>query len=179
MSLSISTVNKIERNIKRNTMLFIIQHLRKTSENFVIILNLLKKLSDIEFSVDDETKIVSDFNNFKKTLLSFSKESCGTTLSIYSKHYIEHDIFKRNMDLYQSSNDLYNSLNRALKNKIKNIEYQNKYIEYFQKFLNEIYEVVYQNLKFIKNNYPNNNYLEELEKILEIIKFVKKRFKNQ
>lgn len=179
MSSSISTVNRIERNIKRNTMLFIIQHLRKTSENFVIILNLLKKLSDIEFNVDDETKIVSDFNNFKKTLLSFSKESCGTTLSIYSKHYIEHDIFKRNMDLYQLSNDLYNSLNRALKNKIKNIEYQKKYIEYFQKFLNEIYEVVYQNLKFIKNNYPNNNYLEELEKILEIIKFVKKRFKNQ
>ena len=67
MSSSISTVNRIERNIKRNTMLFIIQHLRKTSENFVIILNLLKKLSDIEFNIDDETKIVSDFNNFKKS----------------------------------------------------------------------------------------------------------------
>ena len=61
---------KNQNNIRINTMLFIVHHMRKDSNFIIKILNLIIKIKQTKINQHDEEKIVNDFKNFNKKRLS-------------------------------------------------------------------------------------------------------------
>lgn len=180
----LSVVNEIQRNIKRNTILFIVNHTRKQCNFIIKILNLLIKIKQIKIETNDEEKLVNDFRSFNKILLNFSKSVCGTTLGIYSNQHISHELLKSNIDLNNRLYELFLSIESMEKNvkaisKDKlNSKYIEKYTESFDKLLNNSYNVFKENIKRIKSFCTNNPYVEDLEQILDIIKSIQDKFLN-
>lgn len=171
---------KNQNNIRINTMLFIVHHMRKDSNFIIKILNLIIKIKQTKIDQQDEEKIVNDFfKNFNKKLLNFSKFTYGTTLAIYNKDYIEYDILKSNISLHNLLYKLFNSLEKNAKTIQKdkiNTKYIEKYLESFDKILDTSYNVFKENIKKIKSFCTNNPYVEDLEQILEIIKLIQDKF---
>lgn len=171
---------KNQNNIRINTMLFIVHHMRKDSNFIIKILNLIIKIKQTKIDQQDEEKIVNDFfKNFNKKLLNFSKFTYGTTLAIYNKDYIEYNILKSNISLHNLLYKLFNSLEKNTKTIQKdkiNTKYIEKYIESFDKILDTSYNVFKENIKKIKSFCTNNPYVEDLEQILDIIKLIQDKF---
>lgn len=171
---------KNQNNIRINTMLFIVHHMRKDSNFIIKILNLIIKIKQTKIDQQDEEKIVNDFfKNFNKKFLNFSKFTYGTTLVIYNKDYIEYDILKSNISLHNLLYKLFNSLEKNAKTIQKdkiNTKYIEKYLESFDKILDTSYNVFKENIKKIKSFCTNNPYVEDLEQILEIIKLIQDKF---
>lgn len=172
-----TALNQIERNIKHNTIVFIIYNTRKQCNFIIKILNLLIKIKQIEIDQETEEKLVIDFKRFNKILLSFSKSVCGSTLGIYNNKNLPHELLKNNIEL---NNRLYNLLNSIEKSKINlnelNYQYKKKYIKFFMSCLNDGSEVFKKNLITIEKYYPDK-YDESLNEIVNIIKFIMKLIK--
>lgn len=175
---------KNQNNIRINTMLFIVHHMRKDSNFIIKIFNLIIKIKQNKIDQQYEEKIVNDFKNFNKKLLNFSKFTYGTTLAIYTKDYIEYDILKSNISLHNLLYELFVNLKSIEKNvkaisKDKlNSKYVEKYTESFDKLLNNSHNVFKENIKRIKTFCTNNPYVEDLEQILDIIKLIQDKFLN-
>ena len=170
---------KNQNNIRINTMLFIVHHMRKDSNFIIKILNLIIKIKQTKINQHDEEKIVNDFKNFNKKLLNFSKFTYGTTLAIYTKNYIEYHILKSNISLHNLLYELFNSLEKNAKTIQKdklNTKYIERYTESFDTLLDTSYSVFKENIKRIKSFCTNNPYVEDLEQILDIIKLIQDKF---
>ena len=174
--------NQLEKNFKKNTIMFLIQNLRRTSHYLIKTSNLIIKINKIQISENNEEQIVNKFKKFNKTLLNFSKFTCGTTLSIYSNKYINHNILKNNIALQNSYIEFYNSIEKTTKligiYKV-NSEYIKKYTEAFHKILNDTTNIFNENIKTIKSFCANNTYTEELSEILSIIKLIQEELKKE
>lgn len=172
---------KNQNDIRINTMLFIVHHMRKDSNFIIKILNLIIKIKQTKIDQQDEEQLIKKFKNFNKKLLNFSKFTYGTTLAIYTKDYIEYDILKSNISLNNSLYELFNSLEKNTKTIQKdkfNIKYIERYVESFNKILDNSHNVFKENVKKIKSFCINNPYVEDLEQILEIIKLIQNNFLN-
>lgn len=175
----LSVVNEIQRNIKRNTILFIVNHTRKQCNFIIKILNLLIKIKQIKTETNDEEKLVNHFKSFNKILLNFSKSVCGTTLGIYSNQHISHELLKSNIELNNRLYELFLSMEKNVKAISKdklNSKYIEKYTESFDKLLEACHNVFKENIKRIKSFCINNPYVEDLEQILDIIKLMQNKF---
>ena len=61
--------NQLEKNFKKNTIMFLIQNLRRTSHYLIKNSNLIIKINKIQISENNEEQIVNKFKKFNKFYL--------------------------------------------------------------------------------------------------------------